>query len=47
MTSNRTKSLAESACELGRAADDLADGVHGRESSEAFLQVNHEAVVSS
>src|SRR5580704_1974920 len=39
---HRQPSLAESPRELGGAADYLADGVHGRQPDNAFLQVNHD-----
>jgi hypothetical protein len=35
-------SLAENARELGSAADDLAGRVYGRQTNNAFLQVNHD-----
>jgi hypothetical protein len=38
---DRQPSLAESARELGGAFDNLADRVHGRQTDNAFLQVNH------
>ena len=39
---HRQTSLAESARKLGRSIDDLADRMHGRQTDNAFLQVNHD-----